>query len=623
MIKNKMLKFTKRQKSVILDFFSIAGVTELILLFYKFGLGYPVDWRHFLALPLYFIVVYFILQYVFKLNKILWEFASGKPFLILIAILALDFVVGTAMSFLTFGYASWIATYYYVMVVTCYAVLSGEKLCAVQLYLRKHQLKHLLDVKQSAKNNTLIIGAGWTGSALSKEFTNDPSIFKPVCFVDDSYEKQGRQINDLPVAGTTKDIQKVVYRYHIKKIIFAIPSCDMETRKKIINACIATKCVLKVVPPIHELVDGSDAVPQPRDVRIEDLLGREPMTFDFKEVKKYIHEKVVMVTGGGGSIGSELCRQIAKFEPQKLIILDIKENNAYKIQQELKRGYPSLDLMTEICSIADYDKCDILFDLYRPDIVFHAAAHKHVPLMEHVPEQAIKNNVVGTLNLCKLADKYKVQRFLLISTDKAVNPTNVMGASKRCCEMIVKYHAQRCKDTVFCAVRFGNVLGSNGSVIPLFKKQIAEGGPVTLTDKNIIRYFMTIPEAVSLVLQTGTYSQTGEIFVLDMGQPVKILDLAENLIRLSGFEPYKEIPIVFTGLRPGEKLYEELLISGEGMRKTTNKKIFICKQIDIDEKTFPKQLQHLLELARDNKAAEVKEYLHEIIPTYHQDTAEA
>lgn len=619
MIKNRMLKFTKKEKSNIVDFLILLACSELLLVFFKFNMSAPIDWRYFVALPIYSIFFYFVFQCIFKLNKILWEHASGKPFLVLLLILILDFVFTAALGFATFGYAKWLTFYFVTLFLIVYLGLSVEKLSSWQLYLRKHQLKHVLDVKSSAKNNTLIIGAGWTGSAIAKGFANDPSIFKPVCFVDDSEEKQGKQIVDIPVVGTTKDIASVVKKYYIRKIIFAIPTCDPVKKAAIINDCIATKCVLKIIPPVQELVESADMTTQPRDVKIEDLLGREPMTFDSKEVKEHIQDKVVLVTGGGGSIGSELCRQIASFEPKQLIIMEIYENNAYDIQQELKRKYPKLDLQAEICSIADYDKCRILFDRYRPELVFHAAAHKHVPLMEHVPEQAIKNNVVGTLNLCKLSAEFKVKRFLLISTDKAVNPTNVMGASKRCCEMIVKYHAQKFPNTIFCAVRFGNVLGSNGSVIPLFKKQIAEGGPVTLTDKRIIRYFMTIPEAVSLVLQTGTFSETGEIFVLDMGQPVKILDLAENLIRLSGLEPYKDIDIVFTGLRPGEKLYEELLISGEGMRKTSNKKIFICKQIDVDEKAFEKDLATLIGLAKENKAPEVKEQLHIMIPTYKQE----
>lgn len=622
--KSGMLKITKREKANILDFTVILLFTEIMLVFFANGFHVELDWRYYVAIPAYFLTFNLIFQYATKLNNILWEYASGRPFLTLFSNLYFSALFAFALTAITFKFQMWQLYMYLSLLFGTFTILTVIKLFILQLYLRKHRNRNLKNAPFADNNNTLIVGAGWTGTTLASGFQNDSSIFKPVAFVDDDYEKRGRQILDIPVAGSTHDIEKVVKEYGIKKIIFAIPSCDRATRKRIISDCVATKRILKVVPPIQEMVNKTDMESiQPRDVRIEDLLGREPMVFDTGEIKSFIHGKVCMVTGGGGSIGSELCRQIAGFKPETLIILDIYENNAYNIQMELKSRFPSLNMEVEICSIADYDKCRVLFERYRPELVFHAAAHKHVPLMEHVPEQAIKNNVVGTLNLCRLSAEFKVSRFLLISTDKAVNPTNVMGASKRCCEMIVKYHAQTVSDTAFCAVRFGNVLGSNGSVIPLFRQQIATGGPVTLTDKNIIRYFMTIPEAVSLVLEANTFSESGEIFVLDMGEPVKILDLAEKMIELSGLTPYRDIDITFTGLRPGEKLFEELLISGESMTKTANQKIYICRQIDVEEKEFTENLTRLITLAKQNKPAEVIEQLKLMLPTYHNENESA
>ena len=612
----------KASKALLLDLSILVVMTELFLFLFDLIFS-PVTftWKHYLAIPCYFILFYFIFVIVTKQYKTMWEHSSSKVFLLLMLNLFFTSVVTFLLFMATFGFrpisVRWQAFIVFLLFLVSYTALSASKMVVILLYVRKHQKKHLMDEPRGNQNNTAIIGAGWTGTGLARLFENDHAIFKPVCFIDDNPNKVHRYIQGLPVAGTVNDLEKIIKRYHVHKIIFAIPSCDPEAKKRIVSKCIATKCALKVVPPLQEMVNTYDPKKiAPRDVRIDDLLGREPMVFDMGAIKNYIHDRVVLVTGGGGSIGSELCRQIADCAPKKLIILDIYENNAYDIQMELKRHHPELDLEVTICSIADEERCRILFDTFRPDYVFHAAAHKHVPLMEHVPEQAIKNNVVGTWNLCRLAAEFGVKRFLLISTDKAVNPTNVMGASKRCCEMIVKYHAQTCPNTVFCAVRFGNVLGSNGSVIPLFRRQIEEGGPITITHKDIIRYFMTIPEAVSLVLETGVFSQTGEIFVLDMGKPVKILDLAENMITLMGLKPYEDIQIKFTGLRPGEKLYEELLISGEDMRTTANKKIFICKQIDVDEKAFLSQLDVLLSLAKENKPEEVLVQLHRMIPTY-------
>ena len=376
---------------------------------------------------------------------------------------------------------------------------------------------------------------------------------------------------------------------------------------------------MKVIPPLSEIIEQDSFVTQMRDVNIVDLLGREQIKFEKQGIKDYVAGKTVMVTGGGGSIGSELCRQIATFEPKRIVIVEVYENCAYSIQQEMIRRNIKFDFEVEILSVTDYDKVEEIYKQYHPEIVFHAAAHKHVPLMETNPEEAVKNNVFGTLNVVRLADKYKVEKFILISTDKAVNPTNVMGATKRCCEMILQTMSKKSQHTKFAAVRFGNVLGSNGSVIPLFKKQIENGGPVTVTHKDIIRYFMTIPEAVSLVLQAGAYAESGETFVLDMGEQVKIVTLAENLIRAMGYTPYEQIDIKFTGLRPGEKLYEELLMGEEGLRKTANDKIFIGQQIDIEENSFYKNLEEMRAICNTNDKTDVVNKLKELVPTFKHD----
>jgi len=475
-------------------------------------------------------------------------------------------------------------------------------------------------------NRTLIIGAGNAGRELLGELLYSTSEkYKPVAIVDDDFKKIGRSINSVPIVGKTKSIPKIVEKYNIKNIIFAIPSCSAKDKKRIFNICAETNCVTKSVPSLSELVDMNNLVAQMKPIKIEDLLGREVVKLDIPRLEETIKGRVCMVTGGGGSIGSELSRQIAKNKPKTLVIVDIYENNAYDIQQELLRTYKdSLDLRIEIASVRDYDKMKVIFEEYKPELVFHAAAHKHVPLMETNPEEAVKNNIFGTFNTVKLAAEYKVDKFVLVSTDKAVNPTNVMGATKRCCEMIVQYMAQKKTDTDFIAVRFGNVLGSNGSVIPLFERQIAENKPITVTDPEIIRYFMTIPEAASLILEAVTIACGGEIFVLDMGEPVKILTLAENLIRMHGKEPYTEVKIEFTGLRPGEKLYEELLMDEEGLRQTAKDRIFIGQQIKVDPTEFEEKLDILKGYAESNNTCGCVRMLCEIVPTFKtaQDTAE-
>lgn len=464
--------------------------------------------------------------------------------------------------------------------------------------------------------NILIVGAGDAGRALVNEFENSDYLHdRVVCIVDDNPVKLHKRLYGIPIVGGRHEIPEAVKKYRVDKIIFAIPSIDASERKKILDICGSTGCKVQMVPGIFQLVNGEVNVSKLRDVDPQDLLGRDPIRVNMEEIFENISNKVILVTGGGGSIGSELCRQIAKAKPRQLVIFDVYENNAYAIQQELKRAYPELNLVTLIGSVRNTNRIRSVVSTYRPDIVFHAAAHKHVPLMEDSPNEAIKNNVIGTYKTATAAADFGVKKFVLISTDKAVNPTNIMGASKRLCEMVVQMMDRTRSETSFVAVRFGNVLGSNGSVIPLFKEQIAKGGPVTVTDKRIIRYFMTIPEAVSLVLQASYYARGGEIFVLEMGEPVKIDDMARNLIRLSGYTPDIDIMIEYTGLRPGEKLYEELLMNEEGLQNTNNKLIHIGKPIDMDDAWFRKKLDELDDASKQ-ESDRIREIVSEIVPTY-------
>ena len=468
-----------------------------------------------------------------------------------------------------------------------------------------------------AKVRTLLIGGGDAGAIALREFQSSvKSANQVVCIVDDDFRKRGNYLNGVKIVGNRHDIPGIVEKYRVEEIVLAIPTARNQDKRDILRICQQTGCRLKTLPGIYQLANGEVSLQQIRNVDVLDLLGRDSVQVDLSEISAYIKGKTVLVTGGGGSIGSELCRQIAKYEPERLIVFDIYENNAYDIQQELSRSFPELPLTTLIGSVRDRERVDLVFSQYHPDLIFHAAAHKHVPLMEDSPNEAVKNNVFGTLNVALAADKYHAGKFVLISTDKAVNPTNVMGATKRICEMIVQSMSAR-SSTVFVAVRFGNVLGSNGSVIPLFQKQIAEGGPVTVTHKDIIRYFMTIPEAVSLVLQAGAFARRGEIFVLDMGEPVRIDDLARNMIRLSGFEPDVDIEIQYTGLRPGEKLYEEMLMKEEGLRTTANALIHIGKPLEIDEEKLFRQLEELRRACEENRD-DIKDLIAEIVETYHR-----
>lgn len=464
-------------------------------------------------------------------------------------------------------------------------------------------------------SNVMVIGAGDAGAAIVKELRLNETLKRRVCcMIDDDPAKKGKYVQGCLVVGGKKDIISAVERYGITKIIIAMPSAPKSTIKEIVDLCQHTECKIRILPGMYQLVSGEVSVSQLREVEIGDLLGREQIKVNLNEILGYVQNKVVLVTGGGGSIGSEICRQLAGHGVKQLIIVDIYENNIYEIQQELKRKYPELDLVALIASVRNTHRINEIMDKYRPNVVYHAAAHKHVPLMEDSPNEAIKNNVFGTYKTASAAGKHGVERFVLISTDKAVNPTNIMGASKRMCEMIVQT-LDKFYPTEFVAVRFGNVLGSNGSVIPLFKKQIAEGGPVTVTHPDIIRYFMTIPEAVSLVLQAGAYAKGGEIFVLDMGEPVKIADLAKNLIRLSGFKVGEDIEIKYTGLRPGEKLYEELLMDEEGLQATDNNLIHIGKPIDMNEAVFMRQLKEL-KVASEKDSKAIRQMVKEMVPTY-------
>lgn len=509
-----------------------------------------------------------------------------------------------------------------------YFLVATIGVCLFRFIFRKTFLDLTNAGREEGKlERTLIVGAGKAGQMVLQEIlnsrndVNNPSHnIMPVCFADDDVSKLRTKINGVSVVGTCPEIPRICSDYQISNIIVALPSCEEDEKRKILDYCSATECKIKVIPYISELLfDDKDKplISQAKEIRIEDLLGRKPIEFNKKEIENLVRGKICMVTGGGGSIGSELVRQIAKYEPKQIIIVDIYENNAYDIQQELVLEYGTkLNLVTIISSVRDYDKMDKIFRDYRPQLVFHAAAHKHVPLMETVPEEAVKNNIFGTFNVATLAEFYKVDKFVMISTDKAVNPTNVMGATKRACEMIIQYKAQTSRHTDFVTTRFGNVLGSNGSVIPLFRRQIENGADVTVTHPDIIRYFMTIPEAVSLVLEAGAMAKGGEIFVLDMGAPVKITTLAENLIRMYGKVPYKDVKIVFTGLRPGEKLFEELLMDEEGLESTANKKIFIGNQINIDADDMLSKLQSLRNAAEANDSEKTIQLLSDLVPTF-------
>ena len=563
---------------------------------------------------IFFILALTMLVFVFmRFYTSLWLYASIYEFRNIIVANLISAGANMVM-FVMLG-ANMFRSWYFIFAMLLTALTGGIRFFYrfIRLYLQERGL-----FGRSRKNTSriMIVGAGEAGNQIAKEIANSDKLNKTViCFIDDMDTKQGRYLQGKKIVGKRDKIIEAAEKYEIDEIYIAIPSATGLERKEIIDICSKTNCKIKVLPGMYKILNDEVSVSALRNVDIEDLLGRDQIEINTEEIMGYVNNKVVLVTGGGGAIGSELCRQIAKHGPKQLLLIDIYENNAYDIQQELCRKYPMLDLKVLITSVRNSKKIDKLFEQYHPDIVYHAAAHKHVPLMEDSPNEAVKNNVFGTFHVAKAADKYGAKKFILISTDKAVNPTNIMGATKRICEMIVQTFGQRSK-TEFVAVRFGNVLGSNGSVIPLFKKQIEEGGPVTVTHPDIIRYFMTIPEAVSLVLQAGAYARGGEIFVLDMGEPVKILDLATNLIKFSGYTPDVDIKIEFTGLRPGEKLYEELLMDEEGMKTTPNKLIKIGKPINIDEKKLMSSLKILYDAAY-SETDNMKELVHDLVDTYH------
>lgn len=555
------------------------------------------------------IVITIIIFYLFRLYHSIWRYAGiieMENVFSACVIASITQYVG----FTLFGYPVPRSYYFlYAGVLGMLTLLSRFTYRFIRYILRKSYVN-------SEIKKVMLVGGGSAANAIIKEIRTSDHIHNTVikCIIDDDPAKQRTYTQGIKVVGTRQNIIECANLYQITEIIIAIPSASKKTISEIVTICKETNCSLKILPGIYQFMNDEISISKLRNVVVEDLLGRDAIQVDLKSIMGYVKDKVILVTGGGGSIGSELCRQLAEHECRQLIIVDIYENNAYDIQQELKRNYPDLDLVVLIASVRSSSRVNYIFKTYRPDIVYHAAAHKHVPLMEDSPNEAIKNNVLGTWKTVLAADLYGVERFVMISTDKAVNPTNIMGASKRICEMIIQLYNNR-SNTEFVAVRFGNVLGSNGSVIPLFKKQIMDGGPVTVTHPDIIRFFMTIPEAVSLVLQAGAYAKGGEIFVLDMGEPVKILDLAENLIRLSGYKPNEDILIEFTGLRPGEKLYEELLMEEEGMQDTENKLIHIGNPIEMDEERFLQQLEELKEICL-LEPVEIRKLIKEIVPTY-------
>lgn len=570
---------------------------------------YMAKFEYILPFNIGFTILFFV---IWKLYKSVWRYASATEMLNIVFATCCASVAQFVLCQLTNQKMP--RSYYIIYLFLLFAMTCGIRFS--YRILRIINMKRTEIAQKKTGNNVMLIGGGAAANAILKEAESSQFVSMNIkCIIDDNPGCHGKFLRGVPIVGGREKIADAVGQYNIDEIIFAIPSASNKVRKEILDICKETGCKLRTLPGIYQLINGDVSVSKLKEVEIEDLLGRDPIQINTEEVLNSVHNKVILVTGGGGSIGSELCRQIAAHHPKQLIILDIYENSVYEIQQELLRKYPELNQVVLIASVRNTARIEKIFETYHPDIVYHAAAHKHVPLMETSPNEAIKNNVFGTYKTAQAAARCGVKKFVLISTDKAVNPTNIMGASKRICEMVIQM-MNHMTETNFVAVRFGNVLGSNGSVIPLFKRQIAAGGPVTVTDPNIIRYFMTIPEAVSLVLQAGAYARGGEIFVLNMGEPVKILDLATNLIKLSGYKPGEDIEIKFTGLRPGEKMYEELLMNEEGLKETANKMIFIGKPIEFDEEEFRRQLD-LLEQEAVNEDGDIRKEVMKIVPTYH------
>lgn len=607
--------FYRRTCLIIYDIISIVLASYMaILVRYEFHVDQIPD--HFMRpvevfMPLN-IILTLVIFYGFHLYSSLWAFAGETELQNIVVSCVLSTLVnGIGMQFFKMTSQAVPKSYYLLYMFLLITCIFASRFS----YRFFRSMKH----KQQNKKNrisVMVIGAGEAANVIIKEIVNSNfSTMVIKCIIDDDKGKWGKYIQGIKVVGGRDRIVECADVYEVDEIIVAMPSASRSEIKSILEICKDTNCKLRSLPGMYQLVNGEVNVSKLRDVEVEDLLGRDPISVDMDSIAGYVKGKVVLVTGGGGSIGSELCRQIAAHKPKQLVIVDIYENTVYDIQQELKKNYPDLDLVVLIASVRNTNRMNYIFSQYHPHIVYHAAAHKHVPLMEDSPTEAVKNNVFGTFKTAQAAAMSGVQRFVMISTDKAVNPTNIMGASKRICEMIIQTFDKH-YDTEFVAVRFGNVLGSNGSVIPLFRKQIAAGGPVTVTHPDIIRYFMTIPEAVSLVLQAGAYAKGGEIFVLDMGEPVKILSLAENLIKLSGFRVGEDIKIEFTGLRPGEKLYEELLMDEEGMKDTANKMIHIGKPIELDEQEFFAQLKELKDECQI-ESSDIRPLIQKIVPTYH------
>ena len=563
----------------------------------------------------YMAIVTLVIFWMLRLYSSLWSYAGALEMMYVVSACVLDAIINAAVILIrNWGDMFPVPRSFYVLYgIFLFILVMGCRYSYRGLRVLRNM--HRVGVY---RRNVLVIGAGDAGNQIIKEISNSRYVRKKVVgVIDDDRNKIGNYIHGAKVVGDRNDILAKVQELHVHEIIIAMPSANQKQIKEILDICKGTGCNLKRLPGIYQLVNGDVSVSKLKDVDVNDLLGRDPVSVDLQSIMDYVSGKVIMVTGGGGSIGSELCRQIAAHKPKQLIIVDIYENTTYDVQNELKVKFPELNLVVLIASVRNTNRMNWIFEHYKPEIIYHAAAHKHVPLMEDSPNEAIKNNVLGTWKIVQAADRYGVKKFVMISSDKAVNPTNIMGASKRICEMIIQTYNRRSK-TDFVAVRFGNVLGSNGSVIPLFKKQIERGGPVTVTHPDIVRYFMTIPEAVSLVLQAGAYAKGGEIFVLDMGEPVKILDLAKNLILLSGHKPDEDIHIVFTGLRPGEKLYEEMLMDEEGLQDTANKLIHIGKPIELDESKFMQQLEAVKEYVV-TEPDDIREHVKEIVPTYHPE----
>jgi len=618
-------------KKVLVMFFDIISllVSNAVAAFlvHKF-LPVTISTPEVVKMALIYAALCFLCIYIGGEYRKAWKLISYKDYITC----AVEVIIGSVLFFLVIHFWRISSYHFFDLATVSFCVVSclfSIMLIVLIRVFAKYYFIYLVSAGQNEMmKRALIIGAGNAGRILALEITNARKEGKKdfsytlVGYVDDDLNKINEKINGYYVLGTSFDLKEICRKYAVEVVFFAIPSCPNKRKAEILEVCAETKCEVKVVPEVSSLITGKSILNQTTKVNVEDLLGREPVELDTTKLSGFIAGKVCMVTGGGGSIGSELCRQIMQYKPSKLLIIDIYENNAYDIQQELiMNGVANSDnLKVLIASVRDRKKMQRIFEAYHPEIVFHAAAHKHVPLMEVSPEEAVKNNVLGTYNVALLSDEYKVKKFVLVSTDKAVNPTNVMGATKRYCEMIVQNFSRTKQNTEYVAVRFGNVLGSNGSVIPLFKKQIESGKPVTITHPDIIRYFMTIPEAVSLILTAGSIAHGGEIFVLDMGEPVKILTLAENLIKVYGKKPYEDVDIIFTGLRPGEKLYEELLMSEEGLQKTDNQKVFIGTQIDIDDETLEAGLAALKRASDKNDSAAVVKVLEKYVPTFQHKT---